>query len=98
MIELEQAPEHLWEMWQVLFELAEQYPTGWTLIGAQMVALHGAENGRVPPRSSEDADVLVNARLLEPKPEHLARALLHRRFEVDVAASETAHRFRRGRV
>jgi hypothetical protein len=36
-------------MWHVLFELDEQYATGWTLIGAQMVALHAAEHSRTPP-------------------------------------------------
>jgi hypothetical protein len=67
-IELGQVPASQHEMWHVLFELDEQYATGWTLIGAQMVALHAAEHSRTPPRSSEDADVLADARILKPVP------------------------------
>jgi hypothetical protein len=85
-------------MWHVLFELDEQYATGWTLIGAQMVALHAAEHSRTPPRSSEDADVLADARILKPKPHHIARALLDRGFDPEITSAQIAHRFVRGRV
>ena len=98
MIELGQVPASQHEMWHVLFELDEQYTTGWTLIGAQMVALHAAEHSRTPPRSSEDADVLVDARILKPKPHHIARALLDRGFDPEITSAQIAHRFVCGRV
>src|SRR5258708_40206942 len=52
-------------VWETLVDLQEQYPDGWTLIGAQMVALHGMEHGRMPPRRSQDADVLANVRAIQ---------------------------------
>lgn len=98
MIELHDVPAVLYEMWQVLFELGERYRIGWTLIGAQMVALHAAEHNRVPPRSSEDADILADARVVDTKPLHFARALLERAFEPEITHHQIAHRFVRGRV
>lgn len=98
MIDLGHLPDTLRETWWTLFDLAELFPDGWTLIGAQMVALHAAEHGRVPPRSSRDADVLANARVLRSRPQHLVRALLERGFEPSVGADHIAHRFRRGNV
>ena len=56
--------------------LAERKPEGWTLIGAQMVALHGMENGKLPPRSSQDLDILVNIRLITRGTEGFSRLLL----------------------
>lgn len=53
-----------WHLWEALFELAEGAGEGWTLVGGQMVLLHGLEHGRSPPRVSTDLDVLVNARVL----------------------------------
>src|SRR5438034_96643 len=42
-------------VWEFLLDLHHRQPHGWTLIGAQMVALHGYEHGRPPPRRSRDA-------------------------------------------
>ncbi len=49
-------------IWKRLIELTALQPEGWTLVGAQTVALHGHEHGKTPPRSTTDADVLVNVR------------------------------------
>ena len=51
------------QMWQELLLLADRAPAPWTLIGAQMVALHAWNAGREQPRASRDADILVNARV-----------------------------------
>jgi hypothetical protein len=56
-------------------DLAERKPEGWTLIGAQMVGLHGMENGKLPPGSSEDLDILVNIRLITHGTEESSRPL-----------------------
>lgn len=50
-------------LWTTLIELGQVFPDHWTLIGGQMVLLHGLEHGRTPPRVSADLDALVNARL-----------------------------------
>jgi hypothetical protein len=49
-------------IWEQLIKLTALHPQGWALVGAQMVALHAHEYGKIPPRSTTDADVLVNVR------------------------------------
>jgi len=89
----------LLEGWLALLDLTQAHPTGWTLIGAQMVALHAAEQGRTGPRQSLDLDILVNARLLADGTEHVARSLLNLGFDLDGQdAFGVGHRFRRGRA
>jgi hypothetical protein len=61
--------------WETLIELHRRQPRDWTLIGAQMVALHGYEHERIPPRSSRDADVLVNVRVVQGGARALSRTL-----------------------
>ncbi|MEU9856970.1 hypothetical protein [Streptomyces sp. NPDC047974] len=48
------------ELWTVLLDLSEQVPSAWSLIGGQMVLLHGLEHGRIPPAASADLDVLAD--------------------------------------
>lgn len=50
-------------------------PSDWTLVSAQMVALHGFEAGKNPTRASTDADLVVNARIVGTKIADFARAL-----------------------
>src|SRR5205823_10671029 len=50
------------QMWCDLFDLAEAFPSKWTIIGAHMVALYAWEAG-LASRPSDDVDVLVNVRL-----------------------------------
>lgn len=79
-----------------LYALSETYTDGWTLIGAQMVALHGWEGGRQAPRPSQDFDVLVNVRLLTHGTRDVSRFLIDRRYEPEISANGMAHLFRRG--
>jgi len=75
-------------------DLAERKPEGWTLIGAQMVALHGMENGKLPPGSSEDLDSLVNIRLITRGTEEFSRLLLEIGMDLDGSSpTGLAHRF-----
>jgi len=48
--------------WSALLDLHERYPTGWTLVGGQMVHLHCAERGVAPVRPTDDVDALVDIR------------------------------------
>jgi hypothetical protein len=59
-----------------------------------MVALHGMEHGRLPPRSSEDLDVLVNIRMLTNGTALVSRLLLDLGLDLDGASPDNiGHRF-----
>jgi hypothetical protein len=93
-IDLGLAPPTLHSAWNLAMDLAERKPEGWTLIGAQMVALHGMENGKLPPRSSEDLDILVNVRLMTHGTEEFSRLLLEIGMDLDGwSPTGLAHRF-----
>src|SRR5712691_9914775 len=86
-------------VWETLVDLQEQQPNGWTLIGAQMVALHGMERDRMPPRRSQDADLLANVRAIQDATRRLSQALVQRGFEMDPPNLDgLSHRFRSDRV
>jgi hypothetical protein len=63
------------ESWRVMLQLVEKVPEGWTLIGAQMVALHAYEQGRERIRLSPDFDVVANVRLVRDQTQRIARIL-----------------------
>ena len=93
-IPIESDPQR--HVWETLVDLDQRQPSGWTLIGAQMVALHAYEYGRTPPRRSLDADVLVNVRALQGGTQHLSRLLLDTGFQLEgVDPEQIGHRFRR---
>lgn len=48
------------DLWNVLLDLSEKVPQAWSLIGGQMVLLHGLEQDRTPPAASADLDVLAD--------------------------------------
>ncbi len=86
-------------VWETLVDLQERQPGGWTLIGAQMVALHGMEHGRLPPRRSQDADVLANVRAIQDATRRLSHVLVQQGFEMDAPNLDgLSHRFRSDRV
>ena len=86
-------------VWETLVDLQEQQPDGWTLIGAQMVALHGMEHERMPLRRSLDADLLANVRGIQDATRRLSQALVQRGFEMDPPNLDgLSHRFRSDRV
>jgi hypothetical protein len=49
--------------WHALLDFYHRHPDGWTLIGGQLVHLHCAERSYTPQRPTNDADVVVNARI-----------------------------------
>jgi len=48
--------------WQALMELQVIFPTGWTLVGGQMVHLHCAERRAAPSRPTDDVDAVLDVR------------------------------------
>jgi len=86
-------------IWEQLIRLTSLRPAGWTLVGAQMVALHGHEHGKVPPRGTTDADVLVNVRAVQDATESFSRLLVDQQFRLDGVSPEgIGHRFSNGTV
>ena len=84
---------------QRLIHLAALQPHGWTLVGAQMVALHAHEQNRRPPRGTTDADVVVNVRAVQDATERFSRLLVDNGFQLDGVSPEgIGHRFTDGTV
>jgi len=50
------------EAWSGLLDLSERHPTGWTLVGGQMVHLHCIERSVAPPRPTDDVDAVLDVR------------------------------------
>ena len=87
------------ELWDALLDIANRVPGGWTLIGGQMVLLHGLERNRIPPRVSEDLDLVVDVRVRPPVLGTLVAGLEDLGFaDAGVSADGVAHRFLRGGV
>ena len=87
------------ELWDALLDIADRVPEGWTLIGGQMVLLHGLEKDRIPPRVSEDLDLVVDVRVRPPVLATLVSALADLGFtDAGVSADGVAQRFIRGGV
>ena len=81
------------DLWPALIDIAEAIPSGWVLVGGQMVLLHAIENDATWPRVS--LDVIVNARVVAI-PAFVSR-LEALGFQVDGMSPEgLAHRYRRG--
>ncbi len=84
--------------WHALLDLAQRIPGGWTLIGAQMVAVHASIHGRMLPRATRDFDVLADQRLAATQAEKVSSELIALGFALDTAetiSSEVNHRFHR---
>ncbi|HMO10199.1 MAG TPA: hypothetical protein PKB06_01545, partial [Actinotalea sp.] len=50
------------EAWNGLLDVAERHPTGWTLVGGQLVQLHCIERGVAPARPTDDVDAVLDVR------------------------------------
>lgn len=50
-------------LWDALLDISERMHDSWTLVGGQMVFLHGVEAGVPPPRISRDLDLVVDVRV-----------------------------------
>jgi hypothetical protein len=86
-------------LWDALLDIADRVPDGWTLIGGQMVLLHALERDRIPPRVSEDLDLVVDVRVRPPVLGRLVKALEDLGFtNPGPTADGVAHRFLRAGV
>ena len=86
-------------LWDTLIELSDARPAEWTLVGGQMVFLHGLEHGVTPPRVSTDLDILVSARVMSGAVASFAAAVEDHGFVLDgISPDHIAHRYRRGNV
>src|SRR3546814_9823602 len=52
----------LGEVWDTIDALAHRLDVPWTIVGGQMVLLHGLEHDETPPRVSTDVDAAVDVR------------------------------------
>ena len=81
--------------WVSILEMSAWPVDGWTLVGGQMVLLHGLLNGILPPRLSEDVDVVVDVRVIPPPLGVFARMLADHGYEPHVSRDSVAHRWER---
>lgn len=66
------------KLWSALVRFARELsPWDWVLVGGQMVALHGYIAGTVPPRTSEDIDIVANVLVRRNSLEACASAAEH---------------------
>ncbi|WP_424449031.1 hypothetical protein [Microbacterium arborescens] len=87
-----EAQEHAWV---TLLDLHEELPSGWTIVGGQMVHLWCAERGVTMARPTDDADAVLDVRL-EPGILYTFTAALKRRgFDAETASSGVQHRWRK---
>lgn len=83
-------------LWHTLLDLSEKVPRMWTLIGGQMVLLHGLEHDRTPPAASLDLDVLADVVSHQRSLRLLVAALQGLGFEsAGVSPEGKTHRYRR---
>jgi hypothetical protein len=85
------------EAWSGLLDLSERHPSGWTLVGGQMVHLHCIERGIAPTRPTDDVDTVLDVRA-EPGALHSFTTAL---VELGFASSGESweghqHRWQRG--
>ncbi len=90
MVEIPDLGETFLDMWRELMQLEEHAPAPWTLIGAHMVAVHGWARNRAAPRTSRDADILVNVRMVSDGTEKISRRLQARGFALDGVSPEVS--------
>lgn len=85
------------EAWSGLLDVAELHPTGWTLVGGQMVQLHCIERGVATPRPTDDVDAVLDVRA-EPEVLHTFTSALAGLGWVSAGESWQGHqhRWRRG--
>jgi hypothetical protein len=97
-IEMPPLVGQLAEIWRALAQLAEHAgDLRWTVVGGQMVMLHGLEHGTTPDRVSNDIDAAVDVRADPQAVTKLVRVLTTLGFEnAGVSPDGHAYRYRRG--
>ena len=82
--------------WLALLDLYDKVPTGWTLIGGQLVHLHCAERNGYPDRPTDDIDAVVDIRADVTMLARFTRALVDLGFEPDTSGDGLQHRWNNG--
>ncbi|GCD20961.1 hypothetical protein CTKZ_25230 [Cellulomonas algicola] len=82
--------------WHALFDVYDSHPSGWTLVGGQMVHLWCAERGRSPMRPTDDLDAVLDVRGEPSDPGILMTftTVLDRLGFVPAGTSPTGHQHR----
>ena len=87
------------DLWTVLCDLADRHRADWTVIGGQMVMLHGLQAGRSPGRVSDDLDLVIDARVRRRTIPAFIATLRELGFvSAGVSPDNVAHRFGCGAV
>jgi len=64
------------QLWRALLQIAERLDSqDWVLVGGQMVALHGYIHGSIPPRISDDIDLVANLLICSASLQNCASAV-----------------------
>jgi hypothetical protein len=80
--------------WGILLDVSADFPTGWCLIGGQMVWLFAHEHGVEPIRATEDVDVAVDIRADQGAIKRLCTWLESRGFQLGgVSRDGIGHRY-----
>src|SRR5450830_40331 len=85
------------EAWSGLLDLSERHPTGWTLVGGQVVHLHCIERGVAPTRPTDDIDAVLDIRAEPDALRSFTTALVELGFAATGESWEGhQHRWQRG--
>jgi len=97
LIVLPAMPQEQTASWLGVLDLYDKLPTGWTLIGGQLVHLYCAERGQFPVRPTNDADTVIDVRA-DPAILHtFTRVLSDLGFKsAGISAEGRQHRWVRG--
>lgn len=71
------------QAWHALIELGERFPSGWTIVGGQLIYLHCAERGASPSRPTDDGDAALDVRARPHMLLEFTTALLEMGFTSD---------------
>lgn len=83
-------------LWNVILDLADRLdPTGWALVGGQMVMLHGVAAGRAVTRASHDVDVLADLLTQRAGRAKCVQAVRQLELEPEPDSRGKVYRFRR---
>ena len=86
--------ETLTAVWNLLFDLSEELPDNWCLIGGLMVGLFGVQYGRTGWRPTDDGDVLVDIRAEPSALRRISGFLTARDLQPDPSPEGILHRFK----
>jgi hypothetical protein len=87
------------DLWSALCNIADLHHTDWTVIGGQMVMLHGLQANQSPGRVSQDLDLVIDARVRPPATPAFIATLGDLGFtSTGVSPDDVAHRFGHGKV